>query len=272
MQAHRHGGTVNAVPWETKRLVIATVRLAYQGMEVIMYKLTTGQIGQLIEIDRARQGGIGSEVQELIMRFTSGGVAGKLTDPRWAQAKRLWDRGFGRDEAVNVKTFKAYLASIPQISASLIADDPDLPLLSLCDPRPGLVRSCKLIGIHHEELGYKEGDAVPFDDRYIDPTVPFWFRHDDGRRNHKRRPDHCRDELTGDILSGTAIVGAFSYLHHPEIVKEGEHVADLPGSVRRGDRAGCAYLRVWGGQVGLDVSRNSVIADPSYGALRFRRK
>jgi len=234
-----------------------------------MSDLTTGQIGQLIEIDRAR-GGIGEEVQELIRRLTSGGVAGKSSDPREIAAKLLWDKGFGNEAGVD--SFEAYLAQIPKIPESLLADDPDLPLLSLADPRPGLVKACELIGVRHAELGYSEGDAVPCDERHTDPTEPFWFRHDDGRRNRDRRPDHCRDECTGDVLAGTATVGAFAYLHHHQIVVENEHIIDLPGSVRRDGRVDCAFLGVWEGQVEFYVSRGSDGAGPDCGSLRFRRK
>ncbi|MBI4256534.1 hypothetical protein HY626_00580 [Candidatus Uhrbacteria bacterium] len=241
-------------------------------MEEAMPKLTTGQICQLIEIDRAGDG-IGNLVQELIIRLTSGGVAGKMTDPRGTMAKRLWDRGFGRDSAIKAKNFKAYLAAIPQIPASLIAEDSDLSLLSLADPRPGLLRACQLLGIQYEELGYADGDAEPFDERFMIPAAPFWFRHDDGRANSNRRPDHCRDELaTGDIQVGTATEGIFAFAHHPQIVVEGEHIIDLPGTVHHSRRVHCAYLRVWSGRVGLDLSGDSGFADPSYGALRVRRK
>ncbi|MBI4256538.1 hypothetical protein HY626_00600, partial [Candidatus Uhrbacteria bacterium] len=137
-------------------------------------------VAKLYEIQRARlsagQEGIGDEVSKLIRRLEMGGVN------QWRiQAKRLWDRGLGRDSAVKAKNFKAYLAGIPQIPANLLAEDPDFHLLSLCDPRPGLLQSCKLLGIKYEELGYTDEDAVPFDDRFVTPTTPFWFRHDDGR-------------------------------------------------------------------------------------------
>ncbi|TAL51200.1 hypothetical protein EPN81_00640 [Patescibacteria group bacterium] len=237
-----------------------------------MPKLTTGQIGQLIEIDHAHEHGIGSEVQELINRLTSGGVAGKITDPRAAMAKRLWDRGFGRDEAVKTKNFKSYLQGIPQIPASMLVDDPELPFLSLADPRSGLLRICKLLGIKFEELGYTDGDAEPFDGRFILPIIPFWFRHDGGRKNRNLRPDHCRDEQTGDTLVGTAVEGLFAFAHHPEIVKEGEHIIDLPGTVLRGRRVSCACLRVWGGQTQLHLHRHSDVPSPDCGSLCVRRK
>ena len=231
-------------------------------------------VAQLHEIQQARlragQPGIAPEVEELIQRLTSGGVAGKFTDPREIAAKLLWDKGFGNEAGVD--SFEAYLAQIPEIPQSLLADDSEMPLLSLADPRPGLLKACELIGIRHAELGYSEGNVVPCDDRHTDPTEPFWFRHDDGRGNRNRRPDLCRDECTGDVLAGTAFVGAFAYLHHQQIVVEDEHILDLPGSVHRDSRFDCAYLGVWGGRVGLCVYGGSGEAGPECGSLRFRRK
>ncbi len=230
-----------------------------------------GHVAKLHEIQAARlsagQEGIGSEVEELIRRLEMGGVN------QWRiQAKRLWDRGFGRDPSVGAKNFKAYLAGIPKIPEGLVADDPELPLLSLCDPRPGLLRSCRMLEIEYEELGYAEDSAEPFDQNFPLPTEPFWFRHDDGRKNRNRRPDHCRDELVGDVLAGTALEGVFAYALHPTIVVENEHSIDLPRTVLRDSRMNCAFLEVWRGQVRLDLDRRSGLADPGYGTVRLRRK
>jgi hypothetical protein len=234
-----------------------------------------GHIGEIHALDRALQergeeNGIHPHIVELISRLTSGGVAGKSDDLRHIQAKRLWDRGFGRE--LEFDSFDTYLATIPEIPARLLEDDPELPLLSLADPRLGLIKACELIGIKHEEFSYTEGDAVPWDERHKDLVKPFWLRHNDGRTNRNRRPDHCRDECTGDILAGTALVGIMAYLHHPEIIVEDEHVIDLPGSVHRDGRVHCAYLGVWGGRVELDVCRGSDIAYPDCGSLRLRWK
>ena len=234
-----------------------------------MGHINTRQLRHLLELDENGQG-LHDEFQALIRQVTSGGVAGKMTDPREIAVKRLWDRGFGK--AVKARNFKAYLAGIPQIPAGLLADDADLPFLSLVDPRPGLLRSCKLLWIQFEELGYAEDSSVPFDQNFPLPTGPFWFRHDNGRKNRKRRPDHCRDELTGDIQAGSAMEGIFAYAHHPDIVKKGEHVIDLPGTVRRDARVNCAYLGVWDGQARLSLSGDAGFANPSCGALRLRRK
>ncbi|MBI4437527.1 hypothetical protein HY631_01100 [Candidatus Uhrbacteria bacterium] len=236
-----------------------------------MGHINTKQLRHLLELDENGLG-LGDEFQAFIRQITSGGVAWKMTNPRERLAKTLWDRGFGRDEAIKAKSFKAYLNGIPQIPTSLVAEDSGLSFLSLADPRPGLLRSCKLLGVQYEGLGYTDGDAEPFSDRFAVPAAPFWFRHDDGRANCNRRPDHCRDELTGDVQVGTAMEGVFAFVHHPGIVVEGEHIVDLPGTVRRSNRADCACLEVWDGQVELRLCGHSGFAFPIYGALRLRRK
>jgi len=230
-----------------------------------------GHVAKLNEIQEARlragQEGIGAEVEDLIRRLEMGGVN------QWRiHAKRLWDRGFGRDKAVKAKNFRDYLQGIPKIPASLLAQDSDLSLLSLADPRPGLLRSCRLLRIKYEKLGCADGDVGPFDDRFVLPTAPFWFRHDGGMENRKRRPDHCRDEATGLVLVGTAMEGLFAYAHHLDIVKEGQHALDLPGTVCHPERVDCAFLRVWSRQARLGLYRCSGFASPDYGALRVRRK
>ncbi len=236
-----------------------------------MGHINTKQLRHFLELDENGPG-LHDEFQSFIRQITSGGVAGKMTDPRVAMAKRFWDRGFGRDPRVGAKNFKAYLAGIPKIPEGLVAEDSELPLLSLCDPRPGLLRSCKMLGIQFQEFGYAEDSVKPFDYRFPLPTEPFWFRHDDGRKNRGRRPDHCRGELVGDVLAGTALEGVFAYAHHPTIVVENEHVIDLPRTVNRARRVRCAYLGVWRGQVEIHLSGSSDSADPGYGALRLRRK
>mgnify|MGYP001580862527 CR=1 FL=1 len=116
-----------------------------------MEHITLKQLRHLLELDE-NSSGLGDELQAFIRQITSGGVAGKMTDPGEAMAKRLWDRGFGLNPKVKAENFKAYLLGIPQIPTGLVGEDSELPLLSLCDPRPGLLRSCKLLGIQHEEL------------------------------------------------------------------------------------------------------------------------
>lgn len=198
-------------------------------------------------------------------------TSGKMTDLRETQARRLWKLGFGRDQ-VKAKNFEVYLDQIPQIPEGLLAEDADLAFLSLADPRPGLTHCCRLLGIKYEELGYENEDAVPYDERFATPAGPFWFRHDNGRKNRNRPPDHCREELKGDIQAGTAMDGVFAYAHHPDIVVEGEHFLDLPGTVRRDSRVLCAHLTVWRDQPELILNRASGIAGPVGGTLRVRRK
>lgn len=151
----------------------------------------------------------------------------------------LFAKGFGSDS----RTVVQYRRGIEPIPEGLLADEADLFLLSLADPRPGLLRACRFLNVQYEDLGYTEDTTVPFDDRFPLPTGPFWFRHDDGRRNLGRPPDRCRDENNSDAtLVATALEAVFAYAHHPNIVVEGEHVIDAPGSVRRYHRVHCVCL------------------------------
>lgn len=189
-------------------------------------------------------------------------------DPYAKATEFLFQRGFG----VDIRTVAQYRKGIESVPGGLLADDTDLSLLTLADPRPGLLRSCKFLGIKFQELGYIEDSAEPFDENFPLPTEPSWFRHDDGCANLNRRPDECRDELKGDIQAGSAMEGIFAYAHHPQIIKEGEHVLDLPRTVHRGARVLCACLEVWHGRARLFLFRDSDLARPHYGALRLRRK
>jgi len=188
-------------------------------------------------------------------------------DPYGMLTQFLFSKNFG-----DTRTVAQYRRGIEPIPESLVQDDRDLSLLSLADPRPGLLRCCRLLRIKYEKLGCADGDVGPFDDRFVLPTAPFWFRHDGGMENRKRRPDHCRDEATGLVLVGTAMEGLFVYAHHPHIVVEGEHVLDLPGTVHHSERVYCAYLGVWSSQTRLHLYRHSDLANPRYGTLRVRRK
>lgn len=163
-------------------------------------KLKTGQIGELVELDRVC-GGIGDEVAALIKRLTDGRRLLDTNDVRVIQAKVLFDKGLGDDLG-----FDAYLATIPEIPETLLADDPNLPLLRLVDPRLGLVKTCKLFGIKFEEFGYSDADAVACDARHEMPNTPFWVRAHDGRKNRNRKPNVCRDKCKDKLFAMTAMV------------------------------------------------------------------
>lgn len=188
-------------------------------------------------------------------------------DIRQTQAKRLYDLGFGK----NYKSFEDYLATIPEIPQSLVGEDETYPLLTLDDPRLLRTERCKLAGVKYEEYGYNDETFVPFDARHETPAGPYWFRAHNGRKNRGRKPSDCRQELTGNLLAGTADVLLALFIHHKNVVKQGEHVMDGPGSVSRGVHRSCSYLVVWGGGPRLrDYWHDN--ANPSYGSVVFRRE
>jgi hypothetical protein len=211
-------------------------------------------VTQLNEIQTARlrrnQPGIGTEVEDLIRRLTSGGVAGKSDDVREAQAKRYWDLGVGT--ALGSKSFSEYLASIPAVPEALLADDASFPLLVLVETRIGLKRLCDFGNI---AFNGNDETFVAFDARHAELTTPTWIRIQDGRKNRNRSVKDCRTTFVKGELGLTALQGVCTYLQHSTVVsewtKDGAHVMDLSGSVRREHRDVVAYLCVDEGRAEL---------------------
>ncbi len=230
-------------------------------------RLSTGQIRELLAIDAAGRG-IGREVQELIARLSSGGVKIKSDNVRHIQAKRLWNLGFGQGFA----SFPEYLATIPQIPKSLLGDDPELPMLSLADPRPGLVAICQMAGVEYNPADSGQAIPLPGKPRLKDPTEPFWFRHDDGRPNRNRKPNQCLRNAKSGTIAGTALTGIMAFLHHPGILSDEGFCIDLPGSVSSTRGENCGSIRSDRGVVVLEVNGCASVASKNSGALRVRRE
>lgn len=234
----------------------------------------TGHVAQLHEIQRARlrhgERGIGPEVEELIMRLTSGGVAGASADLRVIRAKRLFDLGLGRE--LEMVRFEDYLATIPAIPDELLIEDPDFPHLVLVESRIGVTRLCRLGNI---TFSGDDQTLVPWDERHQDSTSPVWIRMQDGRRNRDRKVRDCRVVFAPDELGFTALEGVCSYLELSSVVEElrdnqNGHAMDLPGSVHRDNRDYMANLRVNKGQAILHWHWSGH-AYPNYGSASRRR-
>jgi len=187
---------------------------------------------------------------------------------RITQAQRLWEVGLGRDLGLKHNEFEGYLEMMPEVPDSLLAPDPFLPLLRLLDPRLGAQKICQLAKV----ADYGVSNLDPFDQRHATPMVPHWVRALDGRVNHGRTPNDCRAECVGKLLAGTDHVGLALYIHDNNVVKKGEHVMDLPGSVHRDARSYCAFLEVWDVGPGLDDHRHSGIPYLQYGTVVFSRE
>jgi len=208
-------------------------------------------VKQLTEIQEARnrhgQPGIGREVEELIRRLTSGGVAGKSNGLREARAKRLWDVGIGKD--VGCSDFASYLAGIPEIPAALAEDDADFPLLVLVEPRIGLARLCERAGV---ALSGDDETFIACDEAHHEFTQPAWIRIQDGRKNRGRNVIDCRQSFHVDERGLTALQGVCAYVQHPEMVGDAlspdAQLLDLPGSIPRAFPRNAAWLAVWHGR------------------------
>ncbi|MBI2483245.1 hypothetical protein HYV74_03660 [Candidatus Uhrbacteria bacterium] len=224
-----------------------------------MAKFTTGQIAKLVALEEQRMGkggdGLHTELQELIRRLESGGVGtnaaavrmpsgAKVIDPRRAQAKALWDKGWGRE--LGCKKFEDYLASIPEIPIFPNGYTVRFPHLVLVDQRITLTRACQLLGVKFDG---NDQTFVPYDPARAVTTQVSWARCQDGRVYNDRKPIDCRTEFAakGDEFGLSAFEGISLYAQHPEVIDG--HCMDLPGSVRADCRGDCAYLGRWGGGV-----------------------
>lgn len=212
----------------------------------------TGHIAQLHEIQRARlrrgEPGIGEEVEELIRRLTSGGVASVSDDLRIVRAKRLFDLGVGRE--LNLTRFENYLATIPGVPEALLREDRHFPHLILVEPRIGLTNLCALGNF---VFSGDDKTFVPWNEAYANPTSPVWIRMRDGRKNRNRNPSACRTSFYLDEFGLTALEGVCSYLEVPSVVEEMEDNPNafamvLLGSVLGTDRKEMASLFVKSGQ------------------------
>jgi len=210
--------------------------------------ITPGQLGELINIDK--KCGAHDELQELISRLTSGGVAGKSDDVREAQAKRYWDLGVGCE--LGFKDFNAYLASIPEIPEPLLGKDESFPTLVLVETRIGLKRLCDIGNI---TFCGNDKTFVSHDGRHAEFMQPTWIRIQDGRKNRNRSVKDCRKTFAKQECGLTALQGVCAYLQHPMVVsewaKDGAHVMDLSGSVHREIRGYVAFLFVIEGRAKL---------------------
>jgi len=234
---------------------------------------TVAHIAQLHEIQAARlkrgQPGLGSEIEALIARLTSGGVARGAWDIREAQAKRYWDLGVGT--ALGYPNFAAYLATVPEVPERLEEHGQSFPLLVLVEPRVGLKRLCELANV---EFSGGDDTFVAYDERHTEFTKPTWIRIQDGRRNRNRKVSDCRGSFGRRELGLTALQGVCAWCVHgaAELVDlngPDGHAMDLPGSVHRGSRGDAAYLHVSDGRAKLRWYWG-VIAYPKCGSASRR--
>ena len=204
-----------------------------------------GHVAQLHEIQTARvnrgEDGIGMEVEELIVRLTSGGVAGKSDDPRVVSAKGWFDLGAGRE--LQILKFKDYLATIPEVPALPEAFVGRFGRLVLVEGRLSLTTLCRLARL---KFNGNDSTFVPFDPAKAKSGVR-WMWCQDGRRNRDRKPTDCRNSFPADEVGLDAVEGVSVYVDDPTVIHG--HVLDLPGSVLADNRDDCAYLGNW--DVGL---------------------
>lgn len=179
---------------------------------------TTGQVTKLYEIEKARMsaGGLGlrPELQELITRLSSGGVGAHTDDPRFVQAKALWDKGFGREPGFD--SFEAYLAEIPEIPEFLRVGNERFPHLVLVDGRLDVEKACGLAGLINT---CKELPSIS-----KSPTRSMsgirWMRCQYTRPTPEGPFDYVRMSMPLDEIGLDAIEGIALFVQHPGVLDE----------------------------------------------------
>lgn len=204
-------------------------------MELVMAHLSTRQIKQLLEIDHAGKG-IKDEVQALIARLTSGGVGVKTDDPREAQAKRLYDKGFGL--GLSFEKYLEHIPTIPDFSNNPRSYFDRFPELVLVDARPSICKICSLLGI---EFSGDNETLVDFEPRRTSDKI-YWIRAQDGRKNNGQSVRTCRESFGGLEVGLTVYEGLALFVQNSKSFK-GRYM-DLPGSVHSDD-CGLAACLGW---------------------------
>lgn len=123
----------------------------------------------------------------------------------------------------------------------------------------GLSELCRLVG-----LTYNGDDktSVSFDKKQQRTGIR-WMRCQAGHKNHNRKPMDCRTSFQRFEVGMDAGEGLAVYVQDPAVIND--HILDLPGSVRAGDRDSCACLGYWSDSPELGWSFDGN-AHPGYGS------
>jgi len=180
---------------------------------------------------------------------------------RIAQAKTLWNKGFGRA----FDSFDAYLATIPDVPEELRPHDERFQYLILVDARLGLKKSCELAGgkSHEDEQSLRHFGPARTSEVY-------WMRCLSGRCNRGKSARRCYIRCSEECPGGmglTAIEGVALYIQNPDVI-EGYYINLIASHTHVGSNV--AVLGRW--RDGLSLSyRNEYDEHPDFGSA-YRRK
>lgn len=233
---------------------------------------SVAHIAQLHEIQATRlrrgQSGIGLEIEALIFRLTSGGVAGKSEDVREIQAKRLWDIGVGTE--LGHKDFAAYLATIPPVPVELVAHKSHFPRLVLVEPRLGLLRLCACACVVTKNV---DSDIAAHSRREAEFKEPTWVRLQSGEHYRYERPMSSRRNFESNEVGLSATQGVCALIQHPDCIRDmaqpNPWAMLLPGTVLRDNGEKIAYLYSFWHKVELDWRRHDRCDQNSGSATRL---
>jgi len=233
----------------------------------------TQALEQLLALETTRhkgeQIGLGADVQALIARLTSGGLA-RSQDNRIQQAQVLWDLRFGEMLGLGSQDWKKYLNGtdslepIPQIPIWPTIYSAYLDRNILVDKRVldkvRLKEVCRLLNV---SFPGNDNTFEPYEEARTKSGI-YWMRAQDGQRNQNKKPCDCRTQRFASCEVGQEAFEGLSLFAQDREILNG-HYMDLPGSVHVRRRGHCACLGLWRGGPRLRWFW-VVSADPDYGS------
>lgn len=203
-------------------------------------------IAELIQTDHARQArglsGLGADVRAVIDASVDGGSILDTADPRFVQARNLWDAGWGKE--LGYQTFADYLASVPSAPLELTEVDAQFPYLILVDARVSVVAACQLLGI-----APKGNDATPRMKHLHEKGDVYWMRCQQGLRYTTMSVAEAERNFASGEIGLTAVEGIALAVQMPRILQT--RYVDLPRSTHEGFDNSSACLGTWNGRCEL---------------------
>lgn len=209
-------------------------------------ELDTALIAELIHADEARRAqglpSLGTDVRLVIDAAAANESISLAVNPRLAQARALWDAGFGME--VGAKTFAEYLQGIPSVPDELKHENSAFPHLILVDARVAASAACRLLGVQP-----KGNDMTAQMKHLNEKGSVYWIRCQDGGRHLGRSVKEAESKFEAGEQGLSAIEGLALVAQMPELLTS--QYLDLANSTHEGFENSTACLGTWSGNAEL---------------------
>lgn len=209
-------------------------------------ELDTTLIAELIHADEDRRAhglpSLGADVRLVIDAAAANESVSLTVNPRLAQARVLWDAGFGKE--VGVSSFTEYLSNIPSVPDELKHESSVYPHLILVDARVAASVACRLLGVQP-----KGNDATAKMPHLNEKGNVYWIRCQDGGRHLGRSVKEAESKFEAGEQGLSAVEGLALVAQMPELLKS--QYLDLASSIHEGFENSTACLGTWNGNAEL---------------------